>query len=205
MLDSFIQKIKSFPSTTESILIVVSLVLAAALIILVIVLLIKRSHYSRSERSLRRSLKKKGISVIEDEKHESHEKKKGKLRKDEEEINNIVLRLHDLVDAEKQVKSEERKLSKKIEELYHKTQPILEKSDIGKEKKAKEAEKDKDSEESSTRPQSTDKSIDEDSKKVLLMTDELLEKLPDDVVDKFVNSPEFETYKKVLEKVKKNK
>jgi len=41
-----------------------------------------------------------------------------------------------------------------------------------------------------------------DVKKVLVMADDLLGSLPDDVVEKFVASPEFETYRRVVEAAK---
>lgn len=44
--------------------------------------------------------------------------------------------------------------------------------------------------------------LDEDLKKVLLMTDTLLGELPEDVLNRFVQSEEFELYEKVLSKYK---
>ena len=164
----------------------------------------KRFHFNKSERSLKKSLEKKGISVIErDEEEEDNEIESGTS---EAEINNIVKKLHDLVDAEKKVKKEERKLSRKIEELYIKTRPILEESDVGKESKGKDSKIQNRSQDTSEgKVEHSKKELDDDHKRVLLMTDELLEKLPDEVIDKFVNSEDFETYKKVLEKVKEDK
>ena len=45
------------------------------------------------------------------------------------------------------------------------------------------------------------KVLDEDVRKVLKVTDDLLGELPDDKVDTFVHSADFETYKKVMKKV----
>jgi len=44
--------------------------------------------------------------------------------------------------------------------------------------------------------------LDDDVRKVLLITDGLLEKLPDDVIDDFVKSKDFELYEKVIGKYK---
>jgi hypothetical protein len=44
--------------------------------------------------------------------------------------------------------------------------------------------------------------FDEEIKKVLLMTDTLLEELPDDVLDDFMHSEDFRLYAKVLNKFK---
>jgi hypothetical protein len=42
--------------------------------------------------------------------------------------------------------------------------------------------------------------LDDDIKKILLMTDSLLGELPEDVINKFMQSEEFELYQKVLNK-----
>ncbi|MDH7517302.1 MAG: hypothetical protein QHH19_03050 [Candidatus Thermoplasmatota archaeon] len=44
--------------------------------------------------------------------------------------------------------------------------------------------------------------LDDDVRKVLIITDNLLEKLPDDVIDDFVKSKDFELYEKVISKYK---
>jgi len=44
--------------------------------------------------------------------------------------------------------------------------------------------------------------LDDDIRKVLLMTDNLLEKLPEDVIDEFVQSEDFSLYEKVISKYK---
>jgi hypothetical protein len=44
--------------------------------------------------------------------------------------------------------------------------------------------------------------LDEDVKKILLMTDSLLEELPEDVINKFVQSEDFELYERVMNKYK---
>lgn len=45
------------------------------------------------------------------------------------------------------------------------------------------------------------KLLDEDVKRVLRITDDLLGKMPEEMVNSFVHSPDFEVYKKVLKKV----
>ncbi len=44
--------------------------------------------------------------------------------------------------------------------------------------------------------------FDEDVKKVLLITDNLLEKLPEDVINEFIKSKDFELYERVINKIK---
>ena len=45
-------------------------------------------------------------------------------------------------------------------------------------------------------------SFDEDIKKVLLITDNLLEKLPEEVIIEFIKSKNFEFYERVINKIK---
>ncbi len=45
------------------------------------------------------------------------------------------------------------------------------------------------------------KILTEDVKRVLRVTDDLLGKMPEDMVDEFVHSPDFETYKKVMKRI----
>ena len=45
------------------------------------------------------------------------------------------------------------------------------------------------------------KVLDEEVRKVLRITDDLLGKMPENLVDQFIHSPDFEIYKKVLKKV----
>jgi len=49
---------------------------------------------------------------------------------------------------------------------------------------------------------STSLELDEDIKKILLMTDTLLGELPEDVIDRFMQSEDFELYEKVMNKYK---
>jgi hypothetical protein len=44
--------------------------------------------------------------------------------------------------------------------------------------------------------------LDEDIKKVLLITDSLLEKLPEEVINEFIKSKDFELYERVINKIK---
>ena len=44
--------------------------------------------------------------------------------------------------------------------------------------------------------------LNEDIKKVLLITDNLLEKLPEDVINDFIKSKDFELYERVINKIK---
>ena len=44
--------------------------------------------------------------------------------------------------------------------------------------------------------------FDEDIKKVLLITDNLLEKLPEDVINEFIKSKDFELYERIINKIK---
>lgn len=60
--------------------------------------------------------------------------------------------------------------------------------------------KGKDDEIKSLRDEKTEGEVDDDTKKILKILDELLEKLPEEVVDSFARSDDFSLYEKVLEK-----
>jgi RNA polymerase subunit RPABC4/transcription elongation factor Spt4 len=60
----------------------------------------------------------------------------------------------------------------------------------------------KDGEISNLKNNSPNSKLDEETKKILIILDELLEKLPEEIVDKFARSDDYLLYEKVLEKYK---
>lgn len=138
-------------------------------------------------------LKKKGIkkSIFSLKKPET----------DEDKEKDIVKKVNKLLKKEKELKQKEKILASKIEGVY-KSALELKGKEIeikGREKeiikKEKELPKSRIIKEKSS-------SMDEDIKKVLKITDNLLEKLPDEEIDKFAKSNDFKLYRKVMEKIK---
>jgi hypothetical protein len=60
----------------------------------------------------------------------------------------------------------------------------------------------KDKEIESLKEDGTEFNVDEETRKILKILDDLLEKLPDEVVDEFAKSDDYLLYEKVLEKYK---
>lgn len=100
--------------------------------------------------------------------------------KQKEEV--LIAKADQLIEREKNFKKKEGQLSKEVEELYNKALTLE-----SKEKELKQKER--------------NGVLDADVKRVLMITDELLAKLPDTEIDKFVASKDFQTYKKVMERV----
>lgn len=127
---------------------------------------------------------------------------------DEEKEEDIIKQVDKLLKKEKELKEKEKILANNIEGIYKKA---LELKGKEMELKGKEKEIIKKEKELPKREKELTKSkiikekgssIDEDTRKVLKITDNLLEKLPDDEIDKFAKSKDFELYKKVMEKIK---
>jgi hypothetical protein len=161
-------------------LIYLTLGLLLILVILSVLLHLKKKRHQSAKSKFLRALQRRGIQVID---HGPF--KTGK----EEDVDGILNQLDGLLEAEKQVKEEEKILTRKIEELYRRTRPLV--GDI--EYTPDETEK------------TNSEEIDADIKSVLLKVDDLLEHLPQDVIDEFVGSPDFESYKKVVQKAKENR
>jgi len=97
----------------------------------------------------------------------------------------LVKHVDALLHKEKILQLKERELGKQLEMLYQMATTI-------------------DHKETQQRSvqRSSQNNIDVDVKKVLLVLDDLLEKLPDEEVAKFVESPDYELYKKVMGRMK---
>jgi hypothetical protein len=171
--------------------------LTLVLILLTLLYLLKKVVFIETKKRLKTALKSTGVEIIEEPERKTSILpslsffKKGPVTSDDN-VDIIANRLHEIIEEEKALKNEERKVTKVIKELYRKASKIDD-----------SAVQDKKVEEAKNVPKGKSELLDDDVKKVLLTTDTLLEKLPHAVIDEFVNSPEFETYKKVIEKAKK--
>ncbi len=96
----------------------------------------------------------------------------------------IVNKADELIKREKRVAKKEHSIRKQIDELYNKAIRLM-----AMEKEVKELRK------RSALPE-------EDVKRVLRITDELLEKLPDEEIERFLKSADFRLYQKVMKRVK---
>ncbi len=97
-------------------------------------------------------------------------------------------------------KSKDKKLKKKAKKLKKKNEKLRSKEEIKKEKTSKE--ESFDSKKEMDALVLKEKLLDEDVKKLLPIIDNLLEKLPDEVIDEFAQSDDFELYEKVMTKYK---
>ncbi|UCD14598.1 MAG: hypothetical protein JSW60_04045 [Thermoplasmatales archaeon] len=131
--------------------------------------------------------KEQRLKKIEEKKAEKE--KKRKLREKQAEIKRQ--------EREQRAKEKEVREPKKFASKKHKT---------GQKKKKpliffkKEKEKKEEYPEADKKPEPT--LLDEDVKKLLVITDNLLGELPEEVIDKFAQSEDFELYSKVLHKYK---
>jgi len=184
---SFFETIKGlFPSTAWM---YITVGLAVVLVILVITYLMKKSIWTAAKNRLARALEKKGVIV---ESKEETEKISPKLLKEgipsEKELKRIGDKLRVILDKEKLLKQKERIFTQEIGRLY-------------KQAKALE-EKDKQATKKETTEQKREGIVTDDVKKVLKVTDDLLGNLPDDVIEKFSKSKDFQLYKKVIKKAR---
>ena len=107
---------------------------------------------------------------------------KKRLEEDPEEV--ILRKADELIKKEKRLAKKEAVIRKQIDELYDKAIRLM-----AVEKEVKALRKKADLPE-------------EDVKRVLRVADELLEKLPDEEVEKFLKSDDFRLYQKVIKRVK---
>ena len=112
------------------------------------------------------------------------------FRKEALELVEIKSSLQDAMAKLEKMEDDLKKREREIEEL---------KSEL-KNQKAIIIEKDKEME--SLKGGGSEFVIDEDTRKLLKILDDLLDKLPEEVVDKFANSNDYLLYEKVLEKFK---
>ena len=153
--------------------------LVIILVMLVFILIIKKVIIRGVRKRLTNALIDKGIKV-EEEKKPFFRKKASAA----EEVDDLVNRLNEIVDQEKALKSKERAITNEIERLYKQTIQLQGVEAV------------------ETKKMEPSPALDEDIKKVLLMVDDLLENLPEEKLEEFTNSKDFELYKKVISKVK---
>jgi len=112
----------------------------------------------------------------------------------------IVSRVDVILKKEEALKQKEAMLKKEIEDIYRKAQELRGK-EIALNKKSDEIKK----KEAALNQKPTiiiEKGLEDDVKKVLQLTDTLLEKLPDEEIEKFAKTKEFELYKKVMKEIR---
>jgi len=176
----------------------INIALAGILVLLVVLLIVKKLSLKRRMK-VHSGVKKKRKSFF------------GKLDKNTDDVDVFVQQFHKLVESERELKMEEGLLTRKIEDLYHMTQhlskdapqfnAVNENIDIQKSSKDAIQEPEK-----SVKPispnTSSSQALDEETKKVLRMADDLLEKLPEEVINSFVSSEDFKVYQKIVNKAK---
>jgi flagellar biosynthesis/type III secretory pathway M-ring protein FliF/YscJ len=125
------------------------------------------------ERSISKKAKDRLARALEDKGIEVvKEKKPFKLFKSHS-TDDIAEKIDSILDHERHLEDEQKVLTNKLKEMFE-----------------------------SKENQRSSGIIDEDVKKVLKMVDDLLEKLPDDIIEQFTKSEDFKLYKKVIEKAK---
>ena len=126
-------------------------------------------------------------------------KKQPKDKKDLKKEKRIVGKIDSILKKEAALKMREQALKREIEELYKKARELKGK-ELQLNKKEDQIKKKEIALEKPTII--VEKGLDEDVKKVLKITDDLLERLPDEEIDKFSKTKEFELYKKVIRELK---
>ncbi|MFH1317044.1 MAG: hypothetical protein ABII01_05995 [Candidatus Woesearchaeota archaeon] len=180
----------------------VTLSLVGLLVLLLIILLLKKFVFGSKKNTMKKHLEDQGFIIIEKEfeKEPSNKEKKSFFRKGkkelsvEQELRLIFNRLNEIHQREKlSKKTRNQVFSEEIENLYksvvrpekweREEKPVIQ--IIKDEKKA------------------DNEGISKEVKQVLKITDELMEKLPEDVINEFVKSKEFKIYQKVVKEAKK--
>jgi len=171
----------------------------------------------KEEERLRALEAKKAERNAEIKERELEKKKREKLEKkqEEERLKALKLKKQEKEAIKKsRLKEKERKLEAKKaireEKLKRKLleEKKLKKKKVEKEKKEPTTILKKKTEKETTEKQHTifgkkeETNLDKEIQEVLAITDKLLENLPDKVIDKFVQSKDFELYEKVLNKYK---
>lgn len=170
--------------------------LAVALSIVALVLLVQviravAAHVAK--RKLVAALEQTGLVVTDERQRPSPGVSAG-------EQGQLLHQAQELADYEKRLREKEEALHTQIERLYQQAQQLAKKQhQLAKRERKQPANTSKEVV-VQVIPESTGLSA--DARRILLLTDELLEKLPGDVVQKFVSSPDFELYRKVLKQAK---
>jgi hypothetical protein len=189
-------------SGSNQILVYSSILLGLIFITLLSMYSYKKFHHKKASNKLIKSMEKHGISVFKDK----------NVPTAEDDVEGIINKLKLLLEQEKEIKKEERVLSRKIEELYLKSSQILDDEDILVKQKKEDVDEDGDNSKhgkhdkrvnNNAKDKSYSGDLSDTDKKIILKVDDLLEKLPEDVVDDFVHSPDFDDYTKLVQRAKK--
>ena len=167
--------------------------LGVLLIFLVAILIYRRIHASKLNYDFKSALVKKGIIIDQESKSGIYNKLLKRNTPGDDDINKITTDLKILLEKEKLLKQRERVFTNQIKKLYYQTQALEEHDNKNTFNYAMRKSKEK---KDSISMQSND------VKKVLTITDDLLEHLPEDVINEFVNSDDFKLYQKVVKEAK---
>jgi len=149
----------------------------------------------KKERS-KKNQKGKKLKTLELKKEEKEAIKKSKLKEKEEKLEvKKAIREEKL---KRKLLEEKKSKKKKVEKSKKEPITVLKK----KEKAEKESVEKHHAIFGKKEEQKKETSFDKELQEVLAITDKLLESLPDEVIDKFVQSKDFELYEKVLSKYK---
>ena len=192
---------------------------------------IKQKEREKEEKKLLAEQKKKEkldaqLKLKEEKKLLAEQKKKEKIKLEQELKKQKLLeeqKMKEKLEAEQQLKKEKIKqeqmekekmlLAEKKKESEKQVQPpettkdyddlieTVAKKEIATDTKSQEKEIEEKSE-IKTKVTETPELLDEDVRKVLIVIDNLLEKLPEETIDEFVNSKDFAVYEKVVNKYK---
>ena len=160
--------------------------------------------------------KQEKLKKLEEKRKLREEKQKEKERKKlEREKQKELKKLERQKRLEQKLKEKEEQKKKKIEEKQKLLAELEKKKQLEKQKKEKKTEtsekkilpffKITEKKETKTTEQTTQTSWDEEVSQAITIIDNLLEQLPEETIDKFVQSEDFEIYEKVVKKYKQNK
>lgn len=166
----------------------------------------KKNSETKSDEDLDKEIKDLKKSI--DKRKKSLEEKEENIGKYKEELEEIDQKKNDIkkdFEYEKKILSQEekelKKLEKKIEKIDSKKNKKEEKTKT-EEKKQVEKTEETDEGDLIAEVELDEPLVDEDVKKLIPVLDELLGELPDEIIDDFANSENFELYKKVVGRYK---
>jgi hypothetical protein len=165
----------------------------------------KKNKKLEAKKTLKEEKEKQKLARIEEKEKKKNllveEKKKKSQERELEKANKNLTKKQKLQKKEKKPLQLFRKEKKKIEENKI---PIESKQEtLGNEQQISEIKQDPKKEEFKEKINQPEQTfLDEDIKKLLIITDDLLSKLPDEVIDEFAKSEDFKLYSKVFNKYK---
>jgi sensor c-di-GMP phosphodiesterase-like protein len=176
-------------SLLEGITFYLTIGILVVVFIILMVIVVKKSIKKLAERRLADAFEEKGYT------DKFTKTGTGKLKPTEKEIMEEVTNLREY---EKRLKKKEKALHLQIERMYKHAQSVAKKHHRLSKKERELSNEDKHSKKIIIPKEN----LNEDVRKVLKITDELLEKLPEKEIKRFVNSDEFKIYRKVMKEVK---